>query len=91
MHLAGIDRDCIVGSTGSQVQGSIQSNLANGNYSNLETILNTLNYSNAFNPSFARIPRESMAACFALTIRGEFHRNQSSVLTNAVTVAGAST
>src|SRR3989441_10343700 len=56
MHLRASTATGIVGSTGTSVPGSIQSNLANGNYANLATILNTLNYSNAFNPALPVIP-----------------------------------
>ena len=56
MHLRASTATGIVGSTGTAVTGSVQSNLANGNYANLATILNTLNYSNAFNPNLPVIP-----------------------------------
>jgi hypothetical protein len=56
MHLRASAATGIVGSTGTSVPGSIQSNLANGNYANLAQILNTLNYSNAFNPALPVIP-----------------------------------
>jgi hypothetical protein len=38
------------------VTGNLQSNLANGNYAAVAGILNTLNYSNAFNPTLPVIP-----------------------------------
>ena len=42
--------------TATGVTGNLQSNLANGNYANVASILNVLNYSTAFNPTLPPIP-----------------------------------
>jgi hypothetical protein len=42
--------------TAAGVTGNLQSNLANGNYASVAAILNTMNYSNAFNPTLPVIP-----------------------------------
>ena len=63
------------------VVGNLQQNLANGNYSNVAAILNTLNYSNSApgNSGLPVIPTASTAQSCATTISPKLHRRKSSV------------
>src|SRR5262249_47741557 len=55
LQTAGMHSRSSTGTT-TGVTGNLQSNLANGNYAGVASILNTLNYSSASNPALPAIP-----------------------------------
>src|SRR5207244_10237525 len=55
LQTAGMHLRASTGTTAG-VTGNLQSNLANGNYAGVASILNTLNYSSASNPTLPAIP-----------------------------------
>src|SRR5262249_54349206 len=54
LQTAGMHLRASTATTG--ILGSLQSNLANGNYANVAAILNVMNYSSAVNPTLRTIP-----------------------------------